>query len=1123
MAKKKNKLLAIILAVIFISSMFSPALFVLASSPADLIDRVEIDDVSIIEHTDGYYSPEIGGEMAEAFFLYSDFNINYRYTVYFKDNTSKTGYRYSNIQVGDNWYSLEFDTVASQQEHHWEANNTYTVSCTFAGVDCSFNVSIIENPVERIEVQNTVVMENCDGYLTTDYEGEEFWCFTPYPTYTVYFKNGNQTTYYGGDGLEIGDRWYSLEFDTIDQYTNHWAVGETHTVNCSLLGAQASFEVTVIEQPAFDYFFNGRGVIIQGYNKPETDVVIPDEINEMPVVGIYWLRSHDITSVTIPASVTYLSDGAFRCYTLENIFVSEDNPNYADIDGVLTDKAKTKILAYPLAKGDTYDVPAGVTDVSIFDNWPYEDVTVNIDESQYTNVGGVLYTKDMKTVVKCKKEVSGSYVMPESVTEISPKAFLNCKNVTSIKVSSGVTAITYAAFAGCSGMTGVDLPSGLKTIEASAFQNSGLTSVSIPDSVTEVCYFAFSGCNDLESVTMPQNITSIQVGTFRYCGSLKNINVPGSVKDIGRVAFAYCDSLEGINLPAGLERIGDMAFYESGLTGINIPDSVQYAGSSAFAYCRDLKSVKIGSGLTSISSGTFSGCGGLESITIPPNVSTISFNAFSGCYYLKTVNFLNSKVKIYDYAFCGCDLTNTKLPKNIERIEQGVFEDTNITKAEIPGTVTDIVYRAFSYSKVQTIDMPQSVKHISGYSFDETPWLNAQPDGPVYINHIFYLYKGTIPANADVSVKSGTTVIADDAFAMIWHRIGTGPKTVALPEGLEYIGREAFYNCTGLKAIKLPASVIEIGYGAFYSCTGLTDVYYTGTEQQKANISIDWGNNYLTNANWHYNYDPDKPLCMHEKTQIRNAKKATCIMSGYTGDTYCVDCGEKIAYGDVIGPTGHIRGNWKTAVKATLTEQGLKQEVCKDCGRVLDEETVPALGVTYDIENAVKNEAENVSVAASDGSNLPNTVEVIAEKTEITEDGVTYEITLKNGGEEIQPQAPVLVKLPIPDGIDRENLNIYRREADGSKTRMNYIIDGDFAYFETDHFSIYEMIEKICGDINSDDTTDNKDLIRLFQYLSEWGVDVNDIALDVNGDGNSDNKDLIRLFQYLSEWDVEIF
>ena len=63
----------------------------------------------------------------------------------------------------------------------------------------------------------------------------------------------------------------------------------------------------------------------------------------------------------------------------------------------------------------------------------------------------------------------------------------------------------------------------------------------------------------------------------------------------------------------------------------------------------------------------------------------------------------------------------------------------------------------------------------------------------------------------------------------------------------------------------------------------------------------------------------------------------------------------------------------------------------------------------------------------------------------------------------------------------------------------------------------------IPGDINGDGEVDNKDLTRLFQYLSNWEVGVSETALDINRDSSVDNKDLTRLFQYLSNWDVEIF
>ncbi|MBR4909701.1 MAG: hypothetical protein IKZ47_00055 [Clostridia bacterium] len=72
-------------------------------------------------------------------------------------------------------------------------------------------------------------------------------------------------------------------------------------------------------------------------------------------------------------------------------------------------------------------------------------------------------------------------------------------------------------------------------------------------------------------------------------------------------------------------------------------------------------------------------------------------------------------------------------------------------------------------------------------------------------------------------------------------------------------------------------------------------------------------------------------------------------------------------------------------------------------------------------------------------------------------------------------------------------------------------------------FSDPIRIEYFCGDINGDESVNNKDLTRLFQHLSDWDVEVNVDALDVNGDGAVNNKDLTRLFQYLSDWDVQIF
>ena len=62
----------------------------------------------------------------------------------------------------------------------------------------------------------------------------------------------------------------------------------------------------------------------------------------------------------------------------------------------------------------------------------------------------------------------------------------------------------------------------------------------------------------------------------------------------------------------------------------------------------------------------------------------------------------------------------------------------------------------------------------------------------------------------------------------------------------------------------------------------------------------------------------------------------------------------------------------------------------------------------------------------------------------------------------------------------------------------------------------------IPGDVNGDDSVNNKDLTRLMKYLAGEDVVVNDSSLDINGDGNVNNKDLTRLMKYLAGEDVVI-
>ena len=79
--------------------------------------------------------------------------------------------------------------------------------------------------------------------------------------------------------------------------------------------------------------------------------------------------------------------------------------------------------------------------------------------------------------------------------------------------------------------------------------------------------------------------------------------------------------------------------------------------------------------------------------------------------------------------------------------------------------------------------------------------------------------------------------------------------------------------------------------------------------------------------------------CIHPESQyvVKNKTFADCEQGGYTGDTYCKDCGAKLESGTVINKLGHTWDNGVITKEATETEEGIKTYTCKTCGETKTE------------------------------------------------------------------------------------------------------------------------------------------------------------------------------------------
>ena len=505
---------------------------------------------------------------------------------------------------------------------------------------------------------------------------------------------------------------------------------------------------------------------------------IPSEIDGYPVTKIddyaFW-RSHELTKVNIPDSIEEIGSLAFAdCEKIETIYIP-----------------------YSVRTIGNYFVDRHIKYIEVDERNDY-----------FCDVEGVLYTKDMKTLVQYPSgKTETSYSILESVEKINEDAF---------------------------------------------YWNEFLEEVFIPDSVNDIGRMAFCSCSKLKSINIPEKITEIKNRTFAMCYELTYINLPENLKKIGDGAFNYCNRITSINIPNKVEFIGAEAFKGCAeLNSIIIPDSVTYLGNYVFQECTKMQSIEMGKGVNRISDFMFSQCEMLNSVNISNYIEAIGVNAFGYCKGLNSIEIPESVKEIGDFAFGSCDkLTEIKvdskntnycdidgvlfnknkteiisypvgkmethysIPKSVNVINQNAFYFAKIVTVDIPDSVIEIKNSAFESSMLNTINIPGSVIRIGEDAFRWTPWYEQQPDGVVYISDFLYKYKYDIQniivdGNSDLKVKEGTKYIAKGAFE------GAGKfNSIEIPESLIAIDDEAFASCAFNK-INIPNSVEKIGNRAF--------------------------------------------------------------------------------------------------------------------------------------------------------------------------------------------------------------------------------------------------------------------------------------------------------------------
>lgn len=197
------------------------------------------------------------------------------------------------------------------------------------------------------------------------------------------------------------------------------------------------------------YFRNQNGTVtITGYNSTNGLAIIPDTINGFPVTSIA-NNAFDVcqvlTNVVISTNVTSIGSYAFlSCLNLVSITIP---------DSVTSIGTQTFGTCRSLA---SIYIPASVTGIGVMsfqECYSLQGINVDPANPNYSSLNGVLFDKNLDTLVAFPGGQGPSYVVPGSVTNIAYGAFSECINLNSITFPPALTGLSDWSFSFCYGLT----------------------------------------------------------------------------------------------------------------------------------------------------------------------------------------------------------------------------------------------------------------------------------------------------------------------------------------------------------------------------------------------------------------------------------------------------------------------------------------------------------------------------------------------------------------------------------------------------------------------------------------------------------------------------------------------
>ena len=853
-----------------------------------MVSSIVIEPISIMEKAKGGMQEDGGKE-----YFHYDLSKSLSYTVYLRNGNVLTGtttysdYVYiPDIDNPNSSTGYQFRLSDSQSaDTPWLPGNTYTATISMMGVSVDVPVTITETPIASISVDPLMMEENINGNWNW-YNGQEYYRYYWYNhlTYTVTMKDGT-TIDVTGRTFYYQDTLFSLEYNDPQSYENRWLADNTYTVPIALSGATATASITIakpVSQDGFTYLLQNGNAIITDCELEERVLQIPATIDGHPVVGITGLgwALEWATELHIPDTVTMFSEDIFTDYwylpleklyigggisqleswmlstltELKEIHVSASNPNMASVEGVVYDKDLTTLLIYPSQKTDKHVIPDTVTNIDALFSFgkgtaPKVDVVFGANVQNYVMENGVIYNKDKTEVVFSTSAATGKYVLPETVTYIGYFAFSGSK-FTEVTLSNNITTLVYGAFDSCTTLEKVTLPESLYFLDERAFANcTNLKSINIPASLGFSAGDAFLNCKNLDRI----EITSLTdwVYTDFFEGTANPLNKGGKL-------YLNGQPINDLVIP-DIEYIPYCTFYGGTFETVTVPSTVYYLGGQTF-YDANIGTLTFSEGIGSIGAEAFA-YSSVKSVTLPDSLCNLSYAAFRYSS-LESIDLGAGITYIPDYGFTGTNLTCINIPKQVSSVGYAAFKNTKISEMKIESKALEIYDDAFMNCPIGDLDL------------------------------------------------SNVTYVSDQTFE------GSYETILQLPDTVTQLSYRTFAYSPQMVCAVIPETMTPDGpwggYGlssAFEGNTNMNHILYKGTEEQWAKLIADipdWADAYTVHCNATGNEVTAVMDCTTIRMHCSICDKDEIIYRYKTGHKFangvCIHCGHSSEWDYFVDP-----------------------------------------------------------------------------------------------------------------------------------------------------------------------------------------------------------------------------